>query len=252
VNENLKAFNSCVKAIKETSLKLKELNKLLKSGEISESVYMLIMEELSRNLSASFEEMLNLRRRLELNRTRAKLEWAKDKKEMEESMGAIPEASLEREIYNTPLQRWESIISDINKALSSLTIEEEVSLIEQYLLVTKELSAREAQSEEIEKNKTLCEQHLKTLSEKWSAIRREKIEQVMNLELKASKLKEELKEVEVMFTVGELNQRTYESKVSVLQGMVKNVEKEISDIQRNIDEMDMKIFRCLELLRGKQ
>jgi len=251
VNENLKAFHTCVKAIKETSLKLKELNKLLKSGEISESVYMLIMEELSRNLSVSFEEMLNLRRMLELSRTRAKLEWAKDKKELEETIGVLKNnVSMERELYS-PLHRWESIISDINKALSSLTIEEELSLIEQYLSVTKELFDREAQSEEIEKSRILCEQRLKALSEKWSTIRREKIEEVMNLELKSSKLKEELKEIEVMFAVGELDQRAYESKMSVLQGMVRNVEREISDLQRCIDEMDMKIFRCLELLREK-
>jgi len=240
VNENLKAFHTCVKAIKETSLKLKELNKLLKSGEISESVYMLIMEELSRNLSVSFEEMLNLRRMLELSRTRAKLEWAKDKKELEETIGVLKNnVSMERELYS-PLHRWESIISDINKALSSLTIEEELSLIEQYLSVTKELFDREAQSEEIEKSRILCEQRLKALSE-----------EVMNLELKSSKLKEELKEIEVMFAVGELDQRAYESKISVLQGRVRNVEREISDLQRYIDEMDMKIFRCLELLREK-
>jgi len=251
VNENLKAFQSCVKAIKETSLKLEELNKILKSGEISENVYMLIMKELSERLLVSFEEMLNLRRMLELSRTRAKLEWAKDKKELEEMVSMLKEdASLKRDLY-APLYRWENIISDINKALSSLTIEEELSLIEQYLSLTKEFLNREAQSEEVKRSKMLCKQRLKSISERWTSIRRDKIEQVMNLELKSSKLKEDIKEVEVMFAVGELDQRTYESKMSVLQGMVKNVEKKISDIQRYIDEMDMKIFRCLELLREK-
>ena len=51
VGNYLKDFQSSVKQIKETSLGLEELAKLLKSDEISENAYRLILNELGAHLS---------------------------------------------------------------------------------------------------------------------------------------------------------------------------------------------------------
>jgi Asp-tRNA(Asn)/Glu-tRNA(Gln) amidotransferase B subunit len=53
VNNQLKVFQSYVRDIKEASLRLEELSKMLKSGEISENIYKLLLNELSSNLSLS-------------------------------------------------------------------------------------------------------------------------------------------------------------------------------------------------------
>jgi len=254
VNEELKAFQSCVKSIKETSLKLEELAKMFKSGQIPENAYKLIIKELGDQISISVEEIFKLRELLELARVRAKLEWAKEKiglKEFEtpdHQRMLAGDAYLTRELYS-PLNKWEEMTSKIDGALSSLTLEEEASIIEQYLSLIKERLSAKAGIEDIERGKAACKERLSSISERWTSIRRDKIERVMNLELKASQIKEDMKEVEVRFAVTELGQGAYEYKVSALQGSLKNVEREISDIRKSIDEMDMKIFRCSDLVR---
>ncbi len=254
IDDELKAFQSYVKEVKETSLKLEALTKMLKSGEIPENAYKLIINELGNQLSASVEAIFKLREILELARARAKLEWAKEKIGLEEfeaperQVMLKQDAFLKKQIYS-PLQKWEETISKIDSALSTLTMEEEASIIEQYLSLIKERFHPKVESEEVRRAKAVCEQRLSSISERWASTRRTKIEQIMNLDLKASRMREEIKEVEVRFSVGELDQSTYEYKMSILQGSLKNVEREISDIRNHIDEMDMKIFRCSELLR---
>jgi len=253
VNKYLKDFQSYIKRIKETSLRLDELTKLLKSGEISENAYRLIMNELGELLSLSVEDMFSLREVLEIARARAKLEWAKEKIGLMENptLRELVERSApsKQDFYPLSLQRWEDLISKIDDALSSLSIEEEASITERYLSLLKEKLSLKARREEVEKGISICQQRLSSISDRWASIRRNKIEQIMNLELKASQIKDEIKETEVRFSVGELDQSTFEAKMSTLQGTLKKVEREISDTRNSIDDMDMKIFRCSELLR---
>ena len=83
-------------------------------------------------------------------------------------------------------------------------------------------------------------------------MRRVKIEKIMDLELEASKIKDEIKELEVRFSVGEITQQLFENKMSFLQANLKKVENDVNDVRRFIDDLDMKIFRCSELLREDQ
>ncbi len=259
VNEELKAFESYVKEIKETSLKLEQLTKMLQSGEISENVHRLIMDDLGNNLSRSVEEIFRLREMLELAKAKAKLEWAKEKVGLTEFESEETHSILQYNGYVkghmdliSQTSTWENLMSRIDATLSSLTIEQEASIIERYLSLIKEKFSSEAGLEEVNRVKAVCQGRLNSISERWATVRRDKIEQAVNLELKASQLKEDLKEVEVRFSIGELDQRTFEYKVSALQASSKKVAKEISDIQAYIDDMDMKIFRCSELLRESE
>ncbi len=256
VNEELKSFESYVKEIRDTSLKLEQLTKMLQSGEISENVHRLIMDELGNHLSRSVEEIFRLREMLELAKAKAKLEWAKEKVGLTEFETEESHSILQYDGYVkghmdliAPTSTWENLMSRIEAALSSLTIEQEASIIERYLSFIKEKFPSETGLEEVNKVKALSQDRLNSISERWATVRRDKIEQAVNLTLKASQLKEDLKEVEVRFSIGELDQRTFEYKVSALQASSKKVAKEISDIQAYIDDMDMKIFRCSELLR---
>ncbi|MEM3041781.1 MAG: hypothetical protein QXG97_07160 [Nitrososphaerota archaeon] len=253
VNDEIKAFQSRVKEMKETSMRLDELAKMLKSGDISENVYRLIMSELGSQLSTSVEEIFRLREMLEVAKAKAKLEWAKEKIGMRETETQQPQEPtrniyVRRDVYS-PLSRWEEIANRIDAALSSLTVEEEASIIEQYLSLVKERLSVNAGSEQIERGVELCRERMKPLSEKWASLRRSKIESIMNLELEASRLRDDLKELEVRFSVGELDQIGYEYRMSDLQASLKKVEKEIAETRKFVDDMDMKIFRCSELLR---
>ncbi|MEM1990824.1 MAG: hypothetical protein QW782_09390, partial [Candidatus Bathyarchaeia archaeon] len=66
VDKNIKALQSRIKDVNEVSLKLEELTKMLKSGEISESIYKILLDELSGSLSSTVEEIFKIREDLEL------------------------------------------------------------------------------------------------------------------------------------------------------------------------------------------
>ena len=268
VKGNLKAFQSYIEGTKETSLKLEELRKMLRSGEISENVYKLISNELGEQLSVSLEEISRLREALELAQVKGKLEMSGEKMaageyERTASRGArfketyvadlreqkIARALTHSSVYYPSVYRWEEIVSRIDAAFSSTTIEEEASIIEQYLSLINERISPKSGSEKVERAKALCRQRLNSISEKWASIRREKIEQLMNNEIKSSQTKNEIEELELRFAVGELDQRSYEYKMNTLQVRLKKVETEISNIRDTMDQVDMRIFRCSELLR---
>lgn len=272
-NEYLRDFESYVNQIRETSLRLEELAKLLKSGDISESAYSLIMDELGEQLSSSVMKVFEFREVLELAKAKAKLEWAKEKVSTPASLlGTLESMSTEsvkrykdivesdywrddytaRKVYTANLQRWEDLISKIDSAMSSLSIEEETAIIEHYLSFINEKLSLGAGSEILKTGLSVCQLRLSSISERWAVIRRTRIERIMNLELEATNVRDEIKEAEVRFAVGEIEQELFERKMSVLQSTLKRVEKEVSEIRSFIDDMDMKIFRCTELSRENQ
>ncbi|MCD6465257.1 hypothetical protein J7L27_02690 [Candidatus Bathyarchaeota archaeon] len=255
VNNQLKVFQSYIKEIKEASIRLEELTKMLKSGEISENVYNILLDEISNNLSLSIEEVFKIRENLELLRARAKIEWAREKIGIKEETrtqdySSIYGRSSVEETYS-PAYRWQEIINKIDSALSSLTFEEEISMIERYLSIMRKKGSPSI-SENIEKAKQICQQRLNVLTEEWSLIRRDKIKEMMDLETKASQLRDEIKEIEVRLAVGEIDRRTFEYRIRSLRGSLRRLEEEISKIRGYIDDMDMKIFRSSELLREMQ
>lgn len=253
--KDIEALQSHIEDVKLVSLQLEELRKMLRSGEISESTCGLLKAELGDQLSMSLEGIFRLREGLELSRAKAKLEWAREKMELREferlrtSATITGDTYMERKLYS-PVRRWEEIVSKIDAALSSIPIEEETSIIDQYVSLIKEGLSAKSGSENVTRAEALCRQRLNSISDKWASTRRNKIEQAMNLQIKSSQTKEEIQEIKVRFAVGEIDQGVYEYRMSNLQGRLKKVEKQISDIRDHIDEMDMRIFRCSELLRG--
>jgi len=247
--EKLRIFQSNVKEMKDLSLKMEELARLSRSGEIPKNIYNIIRAEMSSRLSELLEEQFHLREYLELAKAKAKLEWAKEKIGLKEfldrhektyTVGAPPPGEMPH-----PSLKWERLINSIDKAFASLPIEDEVSFINQYLNMIKEKEL----SEDVEKSKEFCQRRLEEISKKWSSIRRDKIEEVMNLELKASEIRDEIKETEARYAVGEFEESAYESRLGALQGELRSIERKIEEIRRYIDDMDMKIFRCFETLR---
>lgn len=274
VYDYVSEFQSKVKRVKEISLSIKELLKLSKTGEIPEFAHNLIRDELGIHLSISLEEVFSIRESLELAKAKAKLEWAKEKISMainttstivspqsqkrEESeyvraysdiaqSDFLADQNSREKIYS--LQRWENLISKIDTALSQLPVEDETEIIEQYLSMLKEKSSI-GFTAEIEKRIALCQQRLTAISDKWASVRRSQIEKILNLELEASRINEEIKEFEARYSVGEISQQLYEEKISSLQTRLKKVNQEKTRLRSSIDDMDMKMFRCSELLRG--
>jgi len=272
----IQEFQSYVKRVKEISLSLEELTKLSKSGDIPETAYNLIMDDLGTQLSVSVDDVFRLRESLELAKAKAKLEWAKEKVSTPlpttPSIESPPTQKLEDlkyvraysdvvqsdyfadetsrvKVYSLGLQKWDYIISKIDLALSTLPIEDETGIIEQYLSILKEKISVGPKTAETEKALSLCKQRLNTISERWASIRRSQIEKLMNLELELSRINDEIKELEVRYSVGEISQQLYEVKISSLQTNLKKVEQEKSGLRSSMDDMDMKIFRSSELSR---
>ena len=142
VNNYLKDFQSYIKDVKDASLRLEELTKMLKSGEISEHIYNVILDELSNYFSLSIEEIFGIRENLELLRARAKIEWIKEKIGIEKlkkksylfKNESYMDDYMMKEVYS-PMYKWQEIVNRIDNALSSLTFEEELSIIERLSLI---------------------------------------------------------------------------------------------------------------------
>jgi len=235
------------------------------------------MDEIGTQLSVSVEDVFRLRESLELAKAKAKLEWAKEKVSTPlpttPIMESPPTQKLEDlkyvraysdvvqsdffadetsrvKVYSTGLQKWEYLISKIDMALSMLPIEDETGIIEQYLSILKEKISAGPKTAEMEKSLSLCQQRLNAISERWASIRRSQIEKIMNLELESSRVNDEIKELEVRYSVSEISQQLYEVKISSLQTNLRKVEQEKSKLRSSMDDMDMKIFRSSELSRG--
>ncbi len=276
IDDRAKDFQAHVREIKDIALRLEELAKLFRSGEIHEKAYGAIADELGGHLSLSFNELLKSREVLELYMAMARLEWAKEKvrvpvhttqpnglggsqsiadlryirgyKDVVES-GQYSKGLPSSMVYSSNLQKWEDQVSKIGAALSSLSIGEEASIIEQYLSLIRDGHVTRRESEDVRKALLVCQQRLGSVSERWAPTRREKIDQLIGLEAEASRLKDEIKEIAARFGVGELSQDGFEYRMNVLQTALKKVENEVSDVRALIDDMDMRIFRCTELLR---
>ncbi|MEM2431740.1 MAG: hypothetical protein QXO15_01615 [Nitrososphaerota archaeon] len=250
VNEKIRVFNSNIKNIKAFSLRLEELVKMLNSGEISQNIYDLLLEELSNDLSLLIEETFLIRESLEVLKARAKIEWIRERIGMgysEQEVERVPWVRSE-EVYS-PIYKWKEIVDKIDGALSSLTFEEEISLIERYLSTIKKWGMPASKLKNFEEVKKILQQRLTILTEKWSSIRKDKIGKIMDLEMKASQIKDEIKEVEVRYAIGEIDRSRCDLMLSKLQGSLRRIEKDLYDIRSYVDDIDLKIFRIMELLR---
>ena len=141
--DSVKHFQSLIKHLKQTNSSLEELRKMFKSGEITENAYKLIMSELTQDLSFSIESIFKLRDYLEVIKARAKLELIKEKGELKsvqpEQQGMIRSSQyIYQASYSSEISRWDEVISKIEAALSSMAIEEEISIIENYLYLIKD------------------------------------------------------------------------------------------------------------------
>jgi hypothetical protein len=178
------------------------------------------------------------------------VEWAREKIELNrvlspESQKILEwDAHLRKRVY-MPLNMWENIISLIEKSLSFLTIERELSIIEQCLLLIKKRHVN-MPIEIIEGYRKICKQRLDVISKNWSLSKRGIIEQISYIEEKISQVKQEIKEAEIRFSVGEFNRDTFERIISRLQDSLKKMEDDYFKMQNYLRDIDEKIFRCFE------
>jgi len=248
-DEKLRMFRSSIEELKELSLKMDELMKLLESKEISRNIYNIIKADMSNRIFNLLERLFNLREFLELAKVRAKLEWVNEKIGLRNLENMFGEGYVSRDfLLKSSLSRWEEIINSVDSAFSSLTIDDEITFLSQYLNMVRE---REPSSEEFKRIIAFCQQRLNELSEMWSTVKRDKIEEIMNMELKISEVKDSIKEVEARYMIGEIDESVYEHRIGVLQGELRKLEEKIEETRQHIDDIDAKIFRCLEILREK-
>ncbi len=277
INDNITQFQKFTKQIEETSLRLGEVTKLLKNGEIPQSAYNLIAEDLSGQLSVTVEDLFVLRENLEVIRAKTSIEKSKNK-EAATTKEALPkkstaaprgedlryvrgyadvvesnywvEAGSGLATYSPSLGKWEDLITKIDSALSSLAMDKELSIIEQYLSFISQNPELATNREQAEKAVSICKQRLTTVSEKWALARRERIERNMKLDDDINSLKDQVRELDVRYSVGELTQAVYELENSKLQNKLSKLVKEASDTRSRLDGMDRIIFRSTELLRS--
>ena len=153
-------------------------------------------------------------------------------------------------VYSQSLGKWEGLIMKIDSALSSLIMDKELSIIEQYLSFFNQNHSLIANHEQAEKAVSICKRRLATVSEKWALARRERVERIMKLDADITSFKDQIKELNVRYSIGELTQAMYELENSKLQNRLTRLEKEASDSRSRIDDMDRVIFRSSELLRS--
>lgn len=268
VDSLVRDFQRCIREVDDATLRLEELRKLSVSGEISQASHELIMNNLGEQLSLGVQEAFRLRESLELARARAKLELAKNSAGRSQRSGEAQTADLryvrgfkdvvESEYWSEAgsghmanslnLQHWEGLVAKIESALSSLGVEKEAAITQQYLAVLTEGPRTGTAYQASEGALTMFQKRLRSVSERWVSIRHAKVERILDLELQASQIENQIKEVEARFSVGELSEPVFEHEVNGLKGNLMKLKREISEIRSEIDETDMKIFRASELL----
>jgi len=249
VEETTNAFNLLLNALQDIFLKINEVEKMLRSGEINEKVYYLLMGSLAKESLIKINNIYALRDRLELIRARAKAEWAKEKMEISTFLSSENQRILEwdthlKKSFYRSLNVWENIVSLVEKSLSYLTIERELLIIEQYLsLIKKHVSLP---TEIIEECQKICEQRLNAILKNWSVSRRNIIEEISNIEEKISQMREKIREIEIRFAVGEFTKEAFEHMLSNLQLSLKSMEEDSLKMKKYLQEIDEK---CLKVSR---
>ncbi|MBS7615551.1 DUF362 domain-containing protein, partial [Candidatus Bathyarchaeota archaeon] len=154
IKDKTSKFQQHVKQIEEASIRLDEASKLLDSGEISKNIYDVLMADLAKQLTSSVETLIAMRENLELIRSRAMIERSKNvgaedktiaiqkqppKQEVEDlrfvrGYKDVVESQLwtgaGQTVYSPTLEKWDTLISEIDSALSSLPIDKELKIIE--------------------------------------------------------------------------------------------------------------------------
>lgn len=125
-------------------------------------------------------------------------------------------------------------------------MDKELSIIEQYLSFFNQNPSLITNHEQAEKAVSICKQRLTTVSEKWISTRRSRIEHIINLEADITSLKDQIIELDVRYSLGELTQAVFELENSKWQNKLTNLEKELLGIRSHIDDMDRIIFRSTE------
>ncbi|MCX8170577.1 MAG: glycosyltransferase family 39 protein [Candidatus Bathyarchaeota archaeon] len=255
VEEATRTFNLLLNDLQEIFLEIKEVENMFKSNEVSENTYRLIISSLGGEALKKIQDIYAIREKLDLIKARAKVEWAREKIELSRLLSLEGQRILEwdthlRKSVYAPLNMWENVISIIEKSLSSLTIERELSIIEQTLFIIKKKHLS-LPAEIIEGCRKICEQRLNAISKIWSSDRRSVIEKISSIEEKISQIKEEIREIEIRFAVGEFNRDTFEQMLSNLQGSLKSMEEDYSKMKNHLQEIDEKLFKCLEDIKEK-
>ncbi len=251
--EATSAFNIFLTGLQEIFLGISEIEKMLRSGEISENTYQFLMSMLVKEALAKLNEIYLLKDKLELIKARARVEWAREKRELDRLLSPENQRILEwdshlrKNVYMS-LNVLEEVISLIEKSLSSLTFEKELAIIEQCLSLIRKKNVS-IPMETIGNYREICKQRLYTISKNWSLSRPSIIKQIASIEEKISQVKEEIKEVEIRFTVGELDRKTYEHKLNYLQASLQKMEEDNLKTQDHLQEIDEKIFRCFEAIK---
>jgi len=270
VDNGIEDFQDCIGRVDETTLRLEELAKLFRSGEISQAAYDTIRTDLGQRLFLLVQEAYALRESLELARARAKLEWSKKRvglptRSAETEAAAADlryvrgfkdvleskywsEAGSGHMVDSLGLEEWEGLVSKIDNVLSSLGVKKEAALIQQYLALLKDRPWSGAANDKSKEAVAMFQKRLRQVSERWTSIRREKVERMIAVELQASQAEDEIKELEARFSVGQLSQQEFEYGVSGLKATTTKLKREISDIRSQIDETDTRIFRASEIL----
>lgn len=261
VKKRVSELKSCVEQMKQLSAKMEELSRLQRSGEVHQSLYEPIRSEVNSRLMASFKSFLQLRDDLEVDRVKMKLEWARLKlglREVEESMRRL---GVEPTHYSFELRHeghgdivaLESCMKDVEEALGLLSFESELSLYEHLASLFGEgAQLQPSQREELEKIRDGYLRHLDSILRKWAQMRQDKVRELESLQAKASRIDEEAREVEARFMVRELEESEYEGRMSRLRGVLKEVKENIHRLRSYIDDVDVRMFRCMELVRGKR
>jgi len=196
-----------------------------------------------------------LRENLEFIRTEAKIEWAKEKMNLDKLLTSKNRKLVEMDFYlkkkiYAPINELEEIISKIDVALAHLTIEEELSIIEQYLFLVKKAHTY-LSANDIERFWKICWWRLNSISKIWSSTRDDIVKQIADLKKEILQVKQKIKEVEIRFAVGEFDRNTFENAINRLQSSLKTLEEKSSMMQNYLHRMDEKLFKCLEAAKEK-
>lgn len=249
--DTLGKLNRCAQRIKDVQAKQSQLDRLVRTREISERVAEALKKEDEKTLVGLTEEFfsflgglddLRARTRIELERARVELERIRS---AAKAPGEAPAVGRDQR----RVSEMTDLLRGIDEAQRSLDMEMELFIVRHYLTSFGEAGEKEMALEEQGKRRRVCREFLNGVLKDWNARKGDIMKQVSDFDSSISDLRGLLRETWIRYAVGELDQKAYNRRREELEGKLSEIEKQSTSLRAHVEEVDTKVSACLDLLK---
>ncbi|MCD6508860.1 MAG: hypothetical protein DRO40_13390 [Thermoprotei archaeon] len=246
VRNFINEIRECIRSIRNVMASLDEIKGMLNRGEISKETYLTLRNEYRMKMIPYIEAYLGLRDKMEGYRDRLNLALTRirlELRDLRKEMLLMDEKRARFDLRRRQERMVQDLLSELESLRKELDLSMELMMLEEYLNFLKENPDR-VPKDRLYKYRDFINE----LLNRWSNEKIKLTERLEGLERKVSEINDEIRLNEIRFSLGEYDHGTYNERRIALEGQLNDVQNRIQQIQRTIEETDMRILRCSSLL----